>query len=280
MIKIVLSLLLLAPLCSFAGSWRFLGTQDSSATPAANSGFTYYNTDRFVDDVTAQQKTDTTPLNKAQKHQATVWGLTEAQEKRYTQLMHNRSGFYFTQMNPVEVLGINARTNTERQHFAALGAAQFMQRTAKIQAYSKASAVAQAALVKKLKLPRLRWTSADSEAFSPLNFAAIHLQKNDTVFFFLRSTDSVNAIMASLLPAVLANPTVHLNIYFADKPTTSTVSTWAHRQGIPPALVTTTLRITLNTEGAPLLALKKGTRLPAIYIARGGRSVPVDIGQF
>lgn len=53
---------------------------------------------------------------------ATDWSLTDAEWARYLQLIQKHSGRWYPQLTPPEVLGLNADTAEERQHFAQIAA--------------------------------------------------------------------------------------------------------------------------------------------------------------
>ena len=100
----------------------------------------------FHDDMYSDQDIKSLKLNAKQNHQAKVWSLTSGEEKRYVLLMQNRSGLYWqdAHMSPVEILGINARSGQEREHFAMLYAKQLQERLAKELAWQTAASRAKA----------------------------------------------------------------------------------------------------------------------------------------
>ena len=60
---------------------------------------------------------------KASQQQATAaaWGLNSTQYQRYLYFMqHTASGHWYAHLNPAEVLGINAKTDVERQQYARI----------------------------------------------------------------------------------------------------------------------------------------------------------------
>jgi len=91
----------------------------------------------FQDEVVEEKEIE---LTAGQNHQAKVWNLTEAEEKRYLQLMQSRSGIYYQglHMSPIDILGLNARNDAERAHFAELAAKQEAQKVAQNIAWNNA----------------------------------------------------------------------------------------------------------------------------------------------
>ena len=55
---------------------------------------------------------------------AKEWDLTETEWKRYASLIQGQSGHYYQKLSPPEVLGINAETSEEMNHFAEISAKQ------------------------------------------------------------------------------------------------------------------------------------------------------------
>ena len=91
----------------------------------------------FQDEVVDDQEIK---LTDAQNHEAKVWNLSEAEEKRYIQLMQSRSALYYKglRMSPIDILGLNARNDAERAHFAELAAKQEAQKVAQNIAWNNA----------------------------------------------------------------------------------------------------------------------------------------------
>lgn len=132
--------------------WRFSG---SAKEADRNAQFHQRCPAAFQDDVTPDQTASTLSLTMEEKHQAAVWDLTEEQEKRYLFLMKNKTGLYYAdkKMSPVEILGVNARDDDERAHYAALYASQTLQRNAKELAFYSQSGKAFQELVAFYALP-------------------------------------------------------------------------------------------------------------------------------
>jgi hypothetical protein len=91
-------------------------------------------------DITDDQDLNTLQLSKEQLHEAKVWNISPEEEKRYIMLMQNRSKFYYEglRQTPIDILGLNARNETERNHFAELAADQEAQKVAKNIAWNNA----------------------------------------------------------------------------------------------------------------------------------------------
>ena len=110
--------LILCPSLALAQSWSVedLHTKDSK-TAVADTGIYAVSQKQFPDDMTLDQQDQKIELTTEQLHQAQVWGLSEAEEQRFVQLMQNRSALYYkdTKLSPAEILGLNARSQQERE---------------------------------------------------------------------------------------------------------------------------------------------------------------------
>ena len=94
-----------------------LNSMHSSEKTLAQTGLS-----QNIDDISPDQDINAIQLSAAQIHEAKAWGLTLDEEKRYVLLMQNKSAIYYAglRQTPIDVLGINARTQQERDHFAEL----------------------------------------------------------------------------------------------------------------------------------------------------------------
>lgn len=62
----------------------------------------------------------TTQVHQPLPGTAQDWGLTETQWQDYLKLMQGRNGLWYSQLPPPAVLGMNATTDPERQHYAEI----------------------------------------------------------------------------------------------------------------------------------------------------------------
>lgn len=267
--------------------WQFLVSNKSKEQRQINSDFYNRFPGVFVDDVTEDQDVGKLKLNEGQKHQAIAWGLTEAQEKRYVLLMQNKSGSYYkeTTLTPVEVLGINARTNKERAYYASLDAKQAFQRIAKEEAFD--TAYHKAAVVLKDQFNLEIVNAFDYSKYSPYSYKPLDIQNNDKLMLFVGLTDSVKPVVSSLIDSIILNPTIQLNVYFVGQNVTKDkIFTWAMTQNIPPEMVNAK-KITLNLDNGQLQKLNlpktqrtKETKTPILILVHSGTSKTIDIGRF
>lgn len=278
--RALLTLLALSLTSAYAdqSGWQYQpGSEDSNQITALSMNQDYaFRFPVFEDDITPDQDVSKVVLTPAQTHQAAVWGLSPLEEARYTLLMQNRSGTYYTAANitatPVDVLGINARTDTERQHFAELSAFQDAVKHAKELSYQTAYDTATKKLAATYNLQPVR--PFDVSPFSPYKNKPINLQPDDKLMFYVKPGDNTVEISGELLKLMKSQPGVQMNVYFLNAQTSDAV-TWAKANNIPQNLVSTGT-ITLNTNfSAPNVSTT-----PTLYLVRSGQSRVVDLSRF
>lgn len=138
------------------------------------------------DDVLPEQEKSTFKLSEEQLHEAKVWGLTESEEKRYVHLMQNKSAVYYKglDLTPVDILGINARTESERNHFAELGAKQEALKVTKSIAWNNAFYRAYNELFKDVPVID---EAFDPKPYGPLAYEPISLKTGDALYWFIET---------------------------------------------------------------------------------------------
>ena len=216
-------------------------------------------------------------LNDVQRQEAKVWGLNEKEEKRYLQLMQSRSGVYYKdlRMTPIDILGLNARDDVEREHFASLAAHQEAQKVAQNIAWNNAFYKAYNELFKDVPVVG----DFDPSPYSPYAHQPIQLKAGETLYLFIRSDDAVTTIVLQLIDAINRTPNTKLNLLFLDMDNNA-IQLWANRHQLPIQLVTSQ-QITLtpgNQQFESLTLAKKQT--PLLLIANGKNSQVVDLGRF
>ena len=245
----------------------------------------------FHDDITPDQHVNKIKLSKAEQHQALVWGISQAQEQRYVALSHNRSaqfyGIHFeqtkqgvfptsTRVTPVEVLGLNARTDAERQQYARQDAQQQMQYMAKFLAFNAAYTAQAQGISKSLNLPVVR--HFNTAKYAPGNYHPVALQPHDVLMLYVKTGQAVAPVMISLLQSIRKDPTLQLNVYFMDAHVTkSQIVNWARMQNVPPEMVHKH-QVTLNFGHGK--SVPNNHALPALLLIRGGQSHFVNMGRF
>lgn len=216
-------------------------------------------------------------LNYVQKQEAKAWGLSESEEKRYLLLMESRSGIYYKdlRMTPVDILGLNARDDAEREHFATLAALQEAQKVSQNIAWNNAFYKAYNQLFKDVPVVG----DFDPSPYSPYAHQPIQLKEGEMLYFFIRLDDAVTTILLQLIDALHHTPNTRLNLLFLDMDREA-IQLWANKHQIPIKLVTAQ-QITLNRGNQQYEALKLDKKqTPLLLLANSKTSQIVDLGRF
>ncbi|MBA2710131.1 MAG: TIGR03759 family integrating conjugative element protein [Tatlockia sp.] len=228
------------------------------------------------DDLVATNKV--APLTEKQLHEAKVWGLSEEEETRFTQLMQNRSGLYYKGLNlsPVDILGLNARNDSERNHLAELAATQEAQKAGKNIAWTNAFYKAYNELFKNVPVVG---EDFDPALYAPAAYKPVILNANDNLYLFIKGDEALQTILLSLIEAINTTASAHLHLLFLSTDDVD-VQRFANQHQIPKQLVLSG-QITLNHGDLQFdgLKLKKKTT-PLLLLARAGHSRVVDLGAF
>lgn len=229
------------------------------------------------DELTSEQDINQITLNEAQQHEAKVWGLTIDEEKRYVLLMRNKSKFYYEglRQTPIDILGLNARNEAERTHFAELAAKQEAQKVSKNIAWNNAFYKAYNTLF--ANVPVIG--NFDPAPYSPYAHKPVQLNQGDTLYFFVKETDATKTIVLMLTDAIEQTPDTRLHLMllgFDD----AAIQIWANLHQIPQHLVNSG-RISLNHGEFSYQALKVSKKTsPLLLLSQNGHSSIVDLGKF
>ncbi len=233
----------------------------------------------FKDDVYSDQVAEKTVLTPVQKHQAMVWSLTFDEEKRYLFLMQNRSGLYYGKvtLSPVDILGLNARSDEERQHFAAISAKQESQKIAQNLAWNAAFTKAYRQMTQGTPVIR----PFNYAKFSPYHYQPVQLKQGDVLDLFTDISTPISGAFSDLIELLEKHPGVQLNVYFVSgKITDKAIQQWANTQALPANWVKNK-RVTLNHGGSEYSALKVANkRVPLLILVRGNHASTLDLGRF
>lgn len=186
------------------------------------------------------------------------WHLTPQEWVRYQHLMRGPLGIWSPHLDPLTALGIEARSNAERAHYAALEVRMEGERVAKILSFQRAYTAAWKRLYPHLE---------------PVDFAhsagADHDPKGSgsgRLAVFVKEpcqpcVDTVRALQAHGRA---------FDIYMVGLETDPQIRAWATRVGIDPAKVRAGI-ITLNHDAGRWLKVGDQDPLPAVLAKVNGR---------
>ena len=229
------------------------------------------------DDITNDQDSNSLALTEQQLHEAKVWNLTLEEERRYVLLMQNRSDIYYRglRQTPLDILGINARDETERAHFAELAAAQEAQKVTKNIAWNNAFHKAYNELFANIPVVG----DFDPAPYSPYAHQPVHLNSGETLYLFTKQDESLRTVLLTLFDAIANTPNTQLHVMLLDCDDTE-IQLWANKNQIPENLVNSG-QLTLNHGEQNYKALKvKKKTTPLLLLSKNGESSVVDLGKF
>lgn len=211
---------------------------------------------------------------------AKTWDLSEQEWQHYMQLMQGKSGHWFKQLTPPEVLGINAETPDEEAHYAIVVAKQEHDKLDRELSFDRA--FHQALLKLYPNEPIIK--PFDLTPFNPTktsisNNAYTMLQSGDHLVFFVDISKGLEiGILPRLLGIVKVNPHIVLDIFCINKVNDIAIRRWAALNQIPLALVNQN-RITLNQDTGKLQQATGKSNVPSLLLSRNGQTIPVTLDQ-
>jgi len=226
---------------------------------------------------------------------AKMWGLTANEYTQYLQEMANTpSARWWKDIDPPQVLGMNAKTQAERMKYARIDAKLDMQRAGKEIAFQHAYNKAFAELYPNAKLIG-QGSSQQSQDASSQSI----IQSNDRFYLFTKINDSEGDLLTSKIIRLMKmasqgqsqsqhqsqpknQSNVSLNIFFVGNTSSSAIQQWAKGNNIPRAMKGGD-RVTLNHNekgnSNMLKEMVKSTKvtLPVLVRVRDGRSQLISL---
>jgi integrating conjugative element protein (TIGR03759 family) len=198
-------------------------------------------------------------IERAAEQQARDWGLSVKEWTRYRDLMQGPLGVYSPHIDPLTALGIEARTDQERQRYAELQVAAEAQRVEKLLAYQRAYDHAWQRL--HADMPRVILPDS-GPAFSPV----VPATSGRLALFVEDDCPACDQTALRLQAAGMA-----FDIYVVDNGADDArIRAWAQRIGIDPAKVRSG-QVTLNHDAGRWVSLGLPGDLPAVVRQVGGQ---------
>ncbi|MCU7804242.1 MAG: TIGR03759 family integrating conjugative element protein [Candidatus Thiodiazotropha sp. (ex Lucinoma borealis)] len=209
-------------------------------------------------------------LSPTELARAHLWDLSEMEWRRYKQLMQGvRGSISPSTISPIEVLGIHARDEAERQRYAEAWARAMHEDVGRILAFQRAYGAAgkrlypNQLLIDVDRLPRKKEKTGA-------------LQSTDRLLFFARpECPACDLLMGKLLKRI--DEVSGIDIYLTDiaPGDDAVVRAWASSHQIDPEWVRSR-RITLNHDGGALDKLTNGEgEAPYMLRRRGEELSPI-----
>ncbi len=183
-----------------------------------------------------------------------IWGLSETDWSTYTKLMQGPSGLWYSRLAPAFVLGINAKSESERKRFAQIVYDQERQRLDNLFAFNRAYQ----------RVVRAERSAPDFSYFGEFGDLADNSFSGTfpaRILVFV-GPDCPRCDQSVLNLVVAGRP---FDIYYVDAGSNAEISRWARRIGLPPSRVRDR-SITLNHDrGALARAGMNRSDLPVLF---------------
>ena len=238
----------------------------------------------------ARTSVESIPLTRSELARARMSNLSETEWRRYQSLLQGPRGLWTPNLDPVWMLGIDARSDAERRKYAEMAARQERARVERELAFQRAYDEAWIRLygkepiidAKKVRAMRAG-AAASNVSFSPVAPAPAALQPGDRVMFFTRIDEcsACDAEWRRLSSKLKADSDLAVDVYFigTDDKDDDVIRRWAADRAVPSAL-TRGRRVTLNRDGQVLTRMGV-TRpaLPMLMIRRGQQALRVTSSE-
>jgi len=211
--------------------------------------------------------TEGSVLSKSEQVRARTWGLSEIEWRRYQQLMQGIRGSISPEtISPIEVLGIHARDEAERQRYAEAWVSAMHEDVDRILAFQHAYDSAGKRLYPNEKLIDIDRLPRDSENSSEL------ISSDHLLFFTQSDCPACDALLGKVLKHI--DDVAGIDIYISGEKTGDdrAVRDWARDHGINPEWVRSR-RVTLNHDAGALGKLTRGEGQVPYLMRRRGEAV-------
>ena len=211
-----------------------------------------------------------TELSNADLVRAQLWNLSATEWRRYRQLMQGiRGSISPPTISPIEVLGIHARDEAERQRYAESWARAMREDAGRILAFQQAYDAAGRRLYPDEPL-------IDVDRLPGKSVATDALQSTDHLLFFTRPACPVcDLLLDRLLRRIDAVGGIDIYLSGLVPGDDAAVRDWASRHRIEPEWVRSR-RVTLNHDGGALVRLTGGQgEVPYLLRRRGEALSPI-----
>ena len=204
------------------------------------------------------------PTDLARAH---LWDLSETEWRRYKQLMQGvRGSISPSTISPIEVLGIHARDEAERQRYAEAWARAMHEDVDRILAFQRAYDAAGKRLYPNQPLIDIHKLPRKTEKTGAL-------QSIDRLLFFARPECPVcDLLMGKLLKRIDEVSGIDIYLMDIDPGDDAAVRAWASRHQVDPEWVRGR-RITLNHDGGALDKLTNGEGETPYVLRRRGKEL-------
>ena len=223
---------------------------------------------------TTQTRDDATELSETERDRAAIWDLDEAEWQRYdTLLLGIRGSISPATLSPIEVLGIHARDEAERRHYAERWARAMREDAERVLAFQRAYSVAFQRLFGDQELIDVARLAGRKER-TP------NLQAGDRLLLFAKlNCPSCDAVLTKVLPHVEAIDGADIYFLGDENMQEQAIRDWAKRQNIDAGWLRSR-RITVNWDNGMLHSIDANAQdVPLLFVRRDGAVSPFAYAQ-
>ena len=207
-------------------------------------------------------------------HIAKMWGLTKEEYLQYQkQIQNTPSAKWWQQLDPPQVLGMNATTKIERMHYAKIDVALDQIKVAKELAFQRAYAKAFSQ-----RYPHAKLIDLDNDKQN------IDIKAHDSFLVFFNIHNIQGALLTNkLLKLVSGKLDIQINIYFTGKASFYEIEAWARGNELPHSKLES-LHISLNhnqnnhVNKLKQIMGKTNLVLPIIIRVRNDKASIIELG--
>ena len=205
--------------------------------------------------------------------QASAWGLKSEDYHHYLWLMNNTpSSHWYKQLDPAEVLALNAKDPTEMMQYAKIQAKNMHVRITRELAFDK--------IYRQAYLELYPHEKAIQSSRGYTNVGGLTLQAGDRIWLFTGTDTPLGTfVYQHLIALIQQTPHTTLDIYFVGKNINAqAIQQWAIGVGITPAMVNN--QVTLNDGNDRFASMTQNNiNLPYVGILHNQHFQPITLSS-
>ncbi len=210
-----------------------------------------------------------------QQDQAKQWGLSNEDYQHYLWLMKNTpSGKWYAQLDPAEVLALNADSQNDMMKYAQAQARNMHIRVTRELAFNRLYGEA----YKQLYPNEKPIQSSSPSVSAGTGFA---LQSGDRIWFFTDTNTPLSSfVYQHLMKEVQKTPNTTLDIYFVGKQVNQqSIQQWAAAANIPRTMINQQVTLNYGNDRFQSITQGKGVNLPYVGVLHNQNFQPITLSS-
>lgn len=204
---------------------------------------------------------------------ANEWGLTLKEYQRYTWLMASTpNGHWYKDLDPAEVLALNATNEAEMMAFAKIQAQNMHERVSRELAFNKLYSMAY-----RQEYPNEQ--AVQSEVATGVKHA--ELQAGDHIWLFLKPNTPLGPfVYEHLMSVIAATPGITLDLYFVGNHVSAkAIQAWAKKNGVLTRLINKEVTLNYGNDRFAKVSSDSHPSLPFIGLVHGGQFQSITLSS-